>query len=192
MKTPEFVVFLLFFIIVTSLLVINKNRLIYVKSDVDGSEYMVDSKSDERVANVLAVLKEKMFTLRDRLDEDESDPVMKKAVARLKKYLNSSTDITETPIDSNNTSYTINKGEKISFCVRSKKTGDIHDINLLTYVAIHEISHIACEEEDHTELFWKIFGYLAQKAEGFGLYQKIDFNSKPEEYCGMDIKDSVI
>ena len=34
------------------------------------------------------------------------------------------------------TSYSINKGEEIVFCLRSSKNGELHDINELMYVAI--------------------------------------------------------
>ena len=52
----------------------------------------------------------------------------------------------ESTDDSKFTSYSINKGEEIVFCLRCKKTNQLHNINELMYVAIHEISHVACPE----------------------------------------------
>ena len=54
------------------------------------------------------------------------------------------------------TSYTINKGQEMAVCLRSKNDKKIHDINEIMYVIIHEISHIACPELGHTKLFLKI------------------------------------
>ena len=65
--------------------------------------------------------------------------------------------IMETPKDEKFTSYTINKGEKIVFCLRSKVLHNIHDINTISYVCIHELSHVMCSEYGHTPLFKEIF-----------------------------------
>ena len=62
-------------------------------------------------------------------------------------------NIMETPADEKNTSYTINKGEKIVICLRSKFLNEIHDINTIMYVVIHELAHVACPEFGHTPLF---------------------------------------
>ena len=96
------------------------------------------------------------------------------------------------------TSYTINKGEQIIFCIRSKaiasilNSSDIHDLNLIMYVALHEISHVACPEYHHTPLFKKIFRFFCEEAIEMGIYKKIEFNVTPKEYCGMKINDTII
>uniref|UniRef100_A0A6C0AD47 Uncharacterized protein n=1 Tax=viral metagenome TaxID=1070528 RepID=A0A6C0AD47_9ZZZZ len=193
MKTFEFLVFLIFFIVVTVIIFINKSNLVYIKSDIDGSEYMVDPDSSEKSANYLANIRKKLELFRDYIKESDFEPDnMKYAVKQLKDKFTDRTIIAETPHDSSNTSYTINKGEKISFCLRSKKTGNLHEFNKLMYVGLHEISHIACDEEGHTEKFWYIFENFAEKAIEFGLYKKIDFDNDPQEYCGMTITSSVV
>jgi predicted metal-dependent hydrolase len=96
------------------------------------------------------------------------------------------------------TSYTVNKGEQIIFCIRSKSlsnmlnTNNIHDINLIMYVALHEISHVACPEYNHTPLFKKIFKFICEEAIEMGIYNKIEFSISPKEYCGMTINDTII
>ena len=79
--------------------------------------------------------------------------------------------MSESPSDAKYTSYSVNKGEELVFCVRSKKTGKIHDLNLLMYVALHEIAHIACPEQGHTPLFKKIFAFLTEQALKLKLYK---------------------
>jgi len=154
---------------------------------------MVDPDSSEKSANYLANIKKNLEMFRDHIQEKdfESDK-MKYATKRLKERFTKRTIIAETPHDSNNTSYTINKGDKISFCLRSKKTGNLHQFNKLMYVGLHEISHIACDEEGHTEKFWYIFENFANKAIKMGIYKKIDFDNDPQEYCGMTITSSVV
>ena len=74
------------------------------------------------------------------------------------------TQIYENDIDSKYTSYSVNKGEEIVFCLRSKETHQLHSIDLMMYVALHEISHICCPEIGHTPLFKKIFAFLVNRA----------------------------
>ena len=90
------------------------------------------------------------------------------------------------------TSFNINKGEMMVFCVRKPDTPySLIDDNTLKYVAIHEISHIACPEIGHTPLFREIFAYLVKLAIQHGLYTYVDYSTKPQEYCGLEIHQTV-
>ena len=40
---------------------------------------------------------------------------------------------------------------------QSKILNEIHDMNTLIYVVIHEMAHVACPEYGHTKLFKEIF-----------------------------------
>lgn len=192
-RTQEFLVLLMFFVIVITMMLLSNRRLIQIRSDIDGFTYTVGEVSSTREANMLAKLKQTMEQFRDKLYNERNNHIeFKPYIEQLKERFTIKTEISETPIGSGYTSYTVNKGEKLSFCLRSKDTGDIHDMNLMMYVALHELSHIACPEEDHTPLFWKIFGFFAQQAVNQGVYKKIDFNSEAEEYCGMRIASSVV
>ena len=88
--------------------------------------------------------------------------------------------------------YSVNKGEQIVFCLRSKNTGKLHSLNLVMYVALHEMAHVACPEYGHTKLFKKIFAFFTKTAIEMGIYERIPFNQRPEEYCGLTITDSII
>jgi len=79
------------------------------------------------------------------------------------------------------------------FCLRSKNNKmKLHDINLMMYVVLHEISHIACPEYGHTDLFKKIFSFLTNVAINIGIYKRIDFKINPSEYCGLTITNSIV
>ena len=98
--------------------------------------------------------------------------------------------ISESPPDSQFTSYSINKGEKIVFCLRSKEDQRLHDINTMTFVALHELAHLMTNSIGHTAEFWDNFRFILKTAIQKGHYHFQDFKSKPIRYCGTNITDS--
>ena len=112
---------------------------------------------------------------------------IKDLVSRTKKI-----NIMETPQDEKYTSYTINKGEKIVFCLRSKLLDNIHDMNTLMYVVIHEMGHVGCPEYGHTPLFKKIFKFLLEQSIILNIYKPIDYRINPQNYCGMVINEYLL
>jgi predicted metal-dependent hydrolase len=72
----------------------------------------------------------------------------------------------------------------------SKKSKKLIDINTLTFVALHELSHIMTESIGHKQEFWQNFKYLLENAKEAGIYDPIDYKNNPKEYCGMTINDS--
>lgn len=88
------------------------------------------------------------------------------------------------------TSYSINKGEQLVFCIRDKLNNSIHDINTLMFVAIHELAHIVTNELQHTKKFWNNMKKLLHRAEDIGVYEYVDYRMNPVEYCGMMIDSS--
>jgi len=112
-------------------------------------------------------------------------------VERLKEGFNPK-KITETLPTSEFTAYSENKGEKIAFCLDKNKNGNggLIDLNTLTFVAIHELAHIATKSVGHTEEFWNNFKFLLHEAEDLGVYHPVDYKKKPKEYCGMKITDN--
>ena len=90
------------------------------------------------------------------------------------------------------TSYSVNKGDKIVLCIRSRKNNTIHNINILMYVAIHELAHIGCPEKNHTPLFHDIFKFMLSKCVELRIYNPRKYDINPVEYCGMYINSSII
>lgn len=176
----------IFFVLLLILLYLLYKPGKYIKSDVDNRDYFVSElkkPSSLEIANVLANIRQRINILSNHLRSKQN--------GEYQSYVNELVKVVDNIDISENTkniytSYTINKKELV-FCVRSRKTGEIHDINLLMYVVIHELSHIACPEYGHTDLFKKIFKFLLNESQECGIYQKIDFNEYPQEYCGMNI-----
>jgi hypothetical protein len=99
--------------------------------------------------------------------------------------------INETLPTSELTAYSENKGEKLAFCLNTKKSeSTLIDINTLTFVALHELSHIATESIGHKQDFWENFKWVLENAIEAGIYIPIDYKKKPKEYCGMKINDN--
>ncbi len=181
-------------IIIYIFLFLNRNNVIYIESST-GTKFLVHKDKDkQQKANLLGQLVENLYAIKNHLVKNKNKfPEYSEYIDLLSKNFNEGvTSVYETDPESNLTSYSVNKGEELSFCLRSKKTGEIHDINLLTYVGIHEISHIACPEIGHGDLFKKIFRMFAQEAINIGVYKKVDYSEVPVEYCGMVLSSSII
>lgn len=169
------------------------DNLVKIKSPIDNNFYWVRDKTDKfQAANTLAKIKINMKKLVSYLQQNqtkfpENMSYIKDLVSRTKKI-----NIMETPQDEKYTSYTINKGEKIVFCLRSKLLDNIHDMNTLMYVVIHEMAHVGCPEYGHTPLFKKIFKFLLEQSIVIGIYKPIDYRINPQNYCGMTINEYLL
>ena len=89
------------------------------------------------------------------------------------------------------TSYTINKGAEVAICMRNKD-GDLLNTNVVFYVVLHELAHIACLEEGHTALFKKIYKFLLKEAINNGLYIFHDYEMNPVNYCEYMIDENIL
>lgn len=169
-------------------------EFISVKSVIDEKYYNVMNKNDKKnAANMLALISKKLNQLSEYLYNNKHKfENYSKYLDRLHERLPKA-KIAEGENDGVYTSYSVNKGDELIFCLRSIKNKDeMHDINLLMYVALHEIAHIACPDIGHDELFVEIFEFITKQAMEIGLYKKIDFNNLPTEYCGLVINGSVV
>jgi hypothetical protein len=94
------------------------------------------------------------------------------------------------PENANTTSYTTNKGEIISLCLREKQSGKnkFHSIDVLKFVFLHELAHIVTPEYQHTDVFWNNFRFLLDFTEKENLYVSKDYAKQNELYCGINIK----
>lgn len=166
----------------------------YVRSDLNGKEYFVQNYPNrDEAAYMLSVIDERLKILREHfLKHPNSYPQFKPYIDR---FCNRSSDLFmyENSLDNDETAYTIGKGEETVICLRSKKSlGKLHDINLVMYVALHEVSHIACPDQDHTPLFSAILRFFVDVSASIGIYQKVDYQIDPHEYCGMIVRDKYL
>ena len=157
-------------------------------SDVDGNKYCVRERAKlEMAADLLARVTKKMSDLVEYMDDKHG---AQERVKRLVKNFNPNR-ITETLPTSKLTAYSENKGEKIAFCLNKTKEGNnLIDMETLTFVAIHELSHVMSIDIGHGDEFWTNFKFLLENAEDAGIYKNVDYKNNPKTYCGMKITDN--
>ncbi len=157
-------------------------------SDVDGKRYCVREREKlQLAADLLAKVTQKCKLLVQYVKEKyPNDERIKKLVEGFNPR-----KISETLPTSELTAYSENKGEKLAFCLNTKKDGNkLIDINTLTFVALHELSHIMTTSVGHKQEFWQNFKFLLENAKAAHLYEPEDYKKNPREYCGMKITDN--
>lgn len=98
-------------------------------------------------------------------------------------------NIPSSPTD--DTAYTVNKGEVIAMCLRNlNNKNKFHDYNSLLFVKLHELAHIFSVTLGHDTAFWTHFKFLLKEAVELGLYKSVDYLNNPVDYCGVEIKYS--
>lgn len=161
-----------------------------IVSSVDGNKYCVRERDQlEKAANMLAHVTQKCIQLVEYMNEKHPENMIS---IQLKKRFKPE-KIMETLPTSTYTAYSENKGDKVAFCLNKDKkegTGKMIDEHTLTFVAIHELSHIGTESEGHKSDFWQNFKFLLEQAKEAGIHEPVDYGKNPVGYCGMKIKDS--
>lgn len=158
-------------------------------SSIDGKKYFVKKgQQAQEAADTLAIINQRCTKLVAELPLNGEYFINNRL---LKKRYNPDS-ITENILDKE-AAFTVNKGEQISFCLKTTDNkGRIYDINTLMYVAIHELAHIGCESVGHTSEFIKYFGFLIKESLNKGLYKYVDYSKQPVNYCGVIIDESIV
>ena len=164
----------------------------YIKSTVDGKKYLVQNRKNAvEAANLLANINKNLIKLINILKQKYSnDP-------RAKRMINNynPNTITEGTGEKNYTSYSVNKGEKIVFCItvrNDENNKKLMDLNTMLYVGIHELAHLGTKEIGHVDVFWKNFKWILKIAEKEGIYKYEDYSLNPKKYCGIIINSNIL
>jgi hypothetical protein len=192
MNVDVFSITIIIFIIVISYRIYCTADIFQLKcivSTVDGEKYCVREREKLNLAaDKLAHVTENLTQVVNYCSEKYPN---EERVIRLKKGYNPK-KVVETLPTSEYTAYSENKGEKLAFCLNTKKGDDnnLIDLNTLTYVGLHELAHIMSKSIGHTPEFWKNFRFLLVQAKSIGVYEPIDYKKSPKKYCGMTITDN--
>lgn len=181
-----FSILLIIFLYGAKVYLTSKNRdLVWVKSSIDGMVYKVQNRPDKlEAANMLAKIRAKLMKLSVFLYKKY--PNDKSSIRVIQKYMPDS--IYESDINSKQTSFSVNKGEKVIFCIRSKnKENRLEDENTLMFVALHELAHIMSTGWGHKTEFWQNFKFILKNSIEAGVYKYQNFKANPVKYCGVDI-----
>lgn len=162
---------------------------------IDGNNIAVrDSRDMYDGAVLLNTLISNMYSLRNILVNNIAQyPEQREYIELLANNFNRRrTKIYENSHQSNYTSYSVNKGEEFVFCLRCRKSLQLHSLNLLMYVAVHEMAHAGCPEVGHTPLFNRIFRFYLQEAVKYNLYKYENYSQSPVEYCGLRLYTNIL
>jgi hypothetical protein len=192
LKMNMFGLIILLFIVLVGLKIYYESDVFNLRcivSGVDGKKYCVrERRNIVKASNLLATTIDRLQKLVGNMGKKYP---ARDNVKRLVENFNPNS-IKETLPTSEYTAYSENKGEKLAFCLNKKKENNdnLIDQNTLTFVAIHELSHIMSSTVGHNDEFWNNFKFLLDNAVEMGLYNPIDYKKDPEGYCGMDITDN--
>ena len=178
---------------------ISNTRL--VGSSVDGMQYRVfgagdtASASADALADLNARVIDIMRVLRDQYVRAPPSPgqtaTQRTAVTRLLERYNPDNIVENSPRDPDrDTAYTIDKGKVLALCIRDRAANAIYDPDLLLFVTLHEMAHIAIEDTTHSDEFWSTFRFLLEAAVAAGLYTSTDYARAPRMYCGLKVEHS--
>ena len=194
----DFVSFFLLLIIGTIFYIYLETKSLdvkYVKSTIDNRDYLVRNLPDAlNASNLLANIHLNLKKLIESLNLPENNEKFtdqnKEDITRLtKNYRNG--NFSESNPGNKYTSYSINKGEKIVFCIRTKDgSNKLEPLNTMLFVAIHEIAHLMTKSIGHNEEFWGNMRFLLKEAIEMNIYVKEDYYNNPVDYCGTVINDS--
>ena len=190
----DFLLFIIFFFFIFILNKIKSNRLILVEPNTNIKFMVINDENKHISTEILTKLVTDMYEIKNHLVQNIDKYEENKEYINLLKenFTETRTSIYENDPTSDLTSFSVNKGEELAFCLKSKKTNEYHDHNLLMYVALHEMAHMACPEIGHGELFKKVFRFITLEAINRGLYKKVDYSEKPVEYCGMVLSSTIV
>ena len=186
----DFTSFFICIILITILYIHLENKFTdveYVKSKVDGNKYLVRNLRDKQeAADLLAQIRANLVKVSQELKKSNKDNV---DVNRMINNFNPD-NLSESTHENKYTSYSVNKGEKIVFCMRSRdEKQKLVDLNIMMFVSLHELAHTMTKSVGHTQEFWNNFRILLRNARKLGVYKRVNYNDKPVEYCGTKITD---
>lgn len=111
---------------------------------------------------------------------------VKRLISRMKKV-----EIQESPNEKDVSSYTIDKGQLISICLRNKNDlTNFHDENTMWFVICHELAHVMSVTEGHNSEFIKNFKFLLTESSNYNMYNPINYRKKNITYCGVKVTNN--
>lgn len=191
--TINFLFILAVIILLATPVIVKRILSVQVLSSLDNRYYTVrrvNSGHEQRAADILAELNERNLKLIKYLQTIDNGSFGDNVKLFVSRYQPDNLSENIFRID---TSYTINKGQSMEFCLDNRKDNpEFHDINTLMYVLLHEDAHEMSVTYDHSPEFLRNFAYLTKKAIELGVYNYIDYSVNNAEFCGMTLKNSIL
>ena len=161
-------------------------------SGPDGQHYeMQNLPHKEKAVELMSKVRSQLVKLHEYYRETPNvaqDPAVLRFVSRFTPDV-----FVENDMQSPDTSYSENKGQKIVVCLRDKTNPPQYplvDQNTVMFVMLHEMAHLMTETVGHTQEFWNNFKRILQDAIQIGIWQPVNYAHQPTPYCGMQITDT--
>ena len=154
-----------------------------VKRSADGKQYYVkDYEHAEEAANMLSKINHSVADLvthlKNKYGKDHPN------VRNILNRYNPDVIYEHTPSSfANDVAYTTMKGKSLYICLRDTDK-QLHSLNVIMFVALHELSHIATDARGHPREFWRTFKWILQEADEINIYDPVNYRIHPANYCG--------
>lgn len=165
------------------------NNKISVKSNIDGRYYSVKNNNlKQQSADLLASVNKNLLKLIYYIENLVDKPYYSKNLKRFDP------DRLHENIINFDTTYTLDKGTYMAFCLGPRNTNNLslYDLNTMMYVGIHELAHVSSDSIGHTDEFKINFADLLRKAIDINIYNYIDYSKNPIDYCGIKLSKSIL
>lgn len=219
MKSDPFVIVLLLITIWIVHSYINDGAVYYavsdlkpVKSNVDGRHYGVSeyfNSQHQEAADKLAKMNDAIISfiqyMRNKyiwntLPSDNPGIKIRQILTeRMRLRYNPDRLVENVPVGMDETSYTLNKGQRVSACVRDnslenesriEKDAKVQTDDAYIFVALHELTHIATNVKDHPPEFWSLFRLILNEATDAGIFSGVNYSKYPVITCGLKLQYS--
>jgi hypothetical protein len=172
----------------------------FTKSKLDNKYYRVRSNhGKESKADLLALINMKLNLIVNNLkiSKYNTNP----NVQRLIGNWNRGVSIKEIGKMESDAAYVINK-QYMSFCLPENTAKSLDNVNLMTYVGIHELSHIMSIETGHGDEFIANFQFLLDYSKqlyyfdpymktNMPIYIQLNKLNTADNYCGVALQNSI-
>ena len=193
------IVCIIIVVIIVLWLIFKFNETEYVTSD-SGNTYLLkiveDKETSKQSANALDQINKSNIILIDFLLNKY--PQISWIKNLNENYKRNGSALSEAAISTGLTSFTIDKTD-MNICLRTRDDKDIlYDYNTLMYVDLHELSHMGNYNESgnpiegHGIEFIQKFKFILKIAIKLGLYEWVNYNINPKEYCGIVITSQIL
>lgn len=166
-----------------------------VSSTLDHEQYVVveEFENKQEAANILARLNQMYVRVITHLKRNKMNSPYAEQIAYLCQNYSPIVLGEHIPTNLKYTSFVAQKGVKIRMCLRTPEDRQkFHDFNTLSFVALHELSHLAVRSYGHDAQFWDVFRFILLEASSIGEIKLVDYSKFPQAYCGLpnDIRDN--
>lgn len=173
-----------------------QDRTCITMCPVTGEGFTVQNNKDEpewvrlevarRIGNAARNIDKLVIHMYEKGIPDQN--VAKRLAGRWKRIRSNSNGLRETGSGESSAAYTVNKGDQMRICVRDEKSDNLFENeNDMMFVLIHELAHLMSKSYGHNLEFKKNFSIITRIAVELGIYDYIDYQKNPTNFCGTDI-----